>query len=369
MFNYSYASAFKEIESNGTVKLRDFSFEATVQLHDITYLKILNLNLNLGKSTIDFKNASLNKPPVIISIIQWLVNLKWPITFMVNKVVPFFYKIFLGWKPLELSMPLFSDYFLDIIPVKQIENNINASTVLYSAFEAYSTRKGRLVVPAPEPLDKELVDEKNSIQIMINNYIIRTLIASLAKNNELGITLTDEMVYNATKVLHLRASTFSYFIPALKKYGEKPLKIDIKFNESMVVDFKNENVTINGSANSIFFVDKNKTSVLEMNVGMSFGFTLNLEGKLASAKLLGISVESLEFKKWEDNKPDEKAIKDEFNGFFRVVVGIMNNYILNQSINVEEIINVIPFVKININNLQFKASEGIIKVGINMAIT
>jgi len=365
VFNYSYASAFKKIESNGKVKLEGFSFKATVQLYDITYLKILNLDLNLGNSTLEFKNA-----PVVISIIQWFINLKWPTTFMVNKVVPFFYNIFAGWIPLELSMPLFSDYFLDIIPVKQITNNINASTILYSAFEVYSTRKGRLVVPTPKSLDKKSEHKENSIEIAINNYTISTLIASLAKNNELGITLTDGMVYNATKVLHLRANTFSYFIPGLKKYGEDPLTIHIKFDESMVVNFTNKNyVIINGGANSIFFVDKVEPSVVEMDVKTLFSLTLNLGGKLASAKLIDISIQSLKFKKCEGEKPDENAIKNEFNAFFKVVVGIVNNYILNQDINIQEIINVIPFIKIDINNLQFEASEEIAKVGINMTIT
>lgn len=338
--------------------MEKFRFEATVQFHDTAKLTILNLNLDLGSSTLDFKNA-----PVIIKLIQWMFNLKWPTTFLVNKVLPFIANIFLGRRSLELSIPLFYDYFLDVTPVGQIKNNINDTTVLHSAFEVYSTRKGRQNVISPKNLDNE-INKDNSVEIAMNNYTISTLITSLAANNELGIKLTDELVFNATQLLHLRANTFSYFIPGLKKYGEKPLTLDIKFNESIAVDVKEENnVTISGSAKSDFYLEGVKNAVVKMESMMLFGFALNLKGKEASAELSKIIIKSLTFIECIEPKPDPTTIMNEFNALFRVIVGAISNYVLNKKFDIQKILDNIPFVKITVNDLSLELEKDRIKMG------
>lgn len=360
-FECVYSSPFVEkMTSKGTFCIKDLAFEADFSVVKTVSLEISRLDAQLGESTINIEN-----PPAIFWLFQHLFNnYKGLITFIVNRVGPFVLNFVLSDSPLAISVPLFKSYLLDLAPERQVSSNNNV-TVLYSLFEVYDEDKDdRIEVPSPAPLDKEPIDKKNSFEIAINDHLSSTLIATLTANNDFRLKLTDKAVHEATMILYLRASSFAYFIPGLKEYGETPLTADVIFDKNTVVEVGEKNVvTVAGRTTVNLCLDGKTETVVEMSAKTSLTFAANVEGKMLSVKLAEISIQDLEFKKYPGSRPDANTIKNEFNALFKVVVGAVSNYVLAEKFDIEELLNLIPFLHISVSSCYLVMKTGIVKVG------
>eukprot|EP00826_Nyctotherus_ovalis_P035119 TRINITY_DN2986_c0_g1_i13.p1 TRINITY_DN2986_c0_g1~~TRINITY_DN2986_c0_g1_i13.p1 ORF type:complete len:489 (-),score=96.57 TRINITY_DN2986_c0_g1_i13:116-1582(-) len=368
-FEYIYSSPFVEkMAGKGAFYVKNLALEADFSVVKTVSLEISRLDMQFGESTINFEN-----PPTLFWLLQYLFNnFKGLVAFLVNKSGPLLSSLLLGDSPLAISVPLFKSYLLDLTPERQISSK-NDVTVLYSLFEVYDgNMDSRIGVPPPTSFDKETIDKKNSFEIAVNDHLGATFIATLISNDDLRLKLTDDMVFKATTILHLRASSFAYFIPGLKKFTEDPLTVGVVFKNDTAVDIGEKNaVAVSGTTAVNFYLDKGTETVVEMTTKTSLKFAVIIEGKMLSAKLTEISIQDLKFGKSPKPEPcpDANIIKNEFNAFFKVVVSAVSNYILAEKIDIEELLmSLIPFLHVSVDKLYLGMKPGIFKIGGVIAI-
>lgn len=350
------------MNNTGSITLEDFSFETTLRLYDKNHFDILSLEVQL-KSIF----AELVKPPPFLKCIEWFINvLAKPTITSVNWLYYIIMKIlkFFSINSLNLGLTLFDDYALDFSLNEPILSGVSDSTVVYSLFEVYSERAGRVDVSPPVSLNTLPINKENSFEIAFNNYLPSTLFTSLATNKELRIQLTDKLVNNATGILHLRANDFAYFFRGLGEYGEKNLIVNVNFNKDMNVTIGEDNhVNASGNADLEFLIEETGEKVLTMNASSRIAFALHLKKKVASAELKEIHINSISLGLCPEPTPDIDIIKNEFNAFFKVVINAISNYILNQTLDVEKLINDgIPLFNTTINDLNLELITGIVKM-------
>lgn len=345
-----------KISSYGNFILKNFKFELNYKIHDKNYLTITKLNLDLGESKL-----FLNKTTTFLSFIVFMVNHCKPfVNFGINKLVPFIANLILKFKALPLDISITKNYNLDLSLNQQV-GTVNENTVIYSLFEFHNSKK-RSNVPKPEPLEYLPVSSKNSFELAINDYFLSSALTNLADNNDLKYRLTDEIVFNATKFIHLNAMAFINYIPGLEKHGQEKLLLDVLFykNASMVFEADNT-VKINANTNLEFLFEKNKKHIINFVATTIFAFSPKIEDKAVSLKLKEITITDLSAGKNDiGEQPKTETIKNDFNGLFKVLISVIDNYFLNIKYDIEKILNDLKLGTFTINELSLVSKNKII---------
>lgn len=269
----------------------------------------------------------------------------------------------------DIAIPVIGNYALDMSFVKDILVT-ETFTDMFMRAEVFNQAKGtRAKVSKPAELTNR-GGENPDLEIMLNKHLFETFFSSMQESGELSFTLTDGMVFNMTKFLHLRTSNFKYYIPGLGKYGDVPMTVVITKNNAlprMIIGDKTGDIRFVGDASADFRVEGQGSKII-LGMGMDISLHASIENKNLSAKINNIELTGLEIKEIKDiDKPDVKEMFKEFNILFKILANAANILALEKPIIIPDQID-LSIAKLEIKKVYLKILEGVIDIAVNLKL-
>ena len=361
-FDYHYNSSYytHDKKEHGKIHLENFSLMIKYKFTTDNYFKILGLDLELGNSRIEFNNA-----PAFLAFVAFLINDFKPIyQFLINKVDPVFLNLIFGLVPIPVSIPILTNYALDMSPIYTTLMDQEYSTMFFRT-EVYNSAKDfHADVPAPADLRKTAVMKPNAVEVALNNHLVNTLLHSMANFGDLTVVLTDAMVNNATKYLHIRTSDFKYYMPGLMEYknaGDVPMELHVTFDKDSKMAIEKEGeIKFLGKA-QVAFVIPGKGEPIKLEVTGAAHFSASIYKKFVYASIIGVSLTNVAIVSSEIPKPDVAVMMKEFNTLFKFAANAINIYVLEKPIPVPEEVY-LGDLKIRVKDVNLSLAEGIAKL-------
>jgi len=277
--------------------------------------------------------------------------------------------------PLSLPVPIMGDYALDASPIYDTLMD-QAYSTLFMRAEVFNIAKNvHSVVNAPKDLRTVSFVKPNSLELVLNEYTADTLFASMMKAGDLHITITDDMVFSATKFLHLRTSDFRYYLHGLMQFGDVKMRLAVSCTkEPRVIFGKDNELKIASSELVDFIIDGTGKSAIKMELVGETSLSAwtddekNLYAKVNGIVIAGLSVKSCDFMDKTECPTNAEPIKGDFNTLFKFVGNAVNAYVFGQAIHIPDEIAVGP-VKVHIPAAKLRITEGIFGVAATISFT